>query len=93
MSRPLADTVTAFVVRHAEGVQPLALPPLAGGDERRLGLLLWDLAVRGLVTVLYADGDQPELVLPGPCHAVAQRFAAICPWCRDRLAALNGATR
>lgn len=93
MSQPLADTVAAFVAKHPEGVQTLALLPLAGGDERRLGLLLWDLSVRGLVTVRYADGDGPELVLPGPCHAVAPRFAATCPWCRDRLAAVQGARR
>lgn len=93
MSRPLADAVAALAGRHPEGVQPLALLSLAGGDQRRLGLLLWDLAVRGLVTVRYADCDGPELVLPGPCHAAAQRYAAICPWCRDRVAALRGAAR
>lgn len=87
----LSTSIVAFVSRHGDGVETRALLPLASGDAHRLGLVLWELAVRGVLNVRYGSGDEAERVHPGPCHAVAQRYATTCAWCADRLAAAERA--
>lgn len=82
----LGDRIVQRLEQRARGLQVRALLDLAGGDEQRLAMALWRLSVAGRAHFTCADGMTPEMAYPGPCHAVAARFASTCPWCADRLA-------
>ena len=87
-TRPtLGDTIVARLAEQPDGVPVVGLLDLAGGDADRLATALWRLSVAGRTHFTYAEADLPEMAHAGPCHAVAHRFAASCPWCKDRLAA------
>lgn len=87
-TRPtLGDAIVARLADHPDGVPVVRLLDLGGGDERQLAIALWRLSVAGRAHFTYAEADTPEMAYAGPCHAVAQRFASSCPWCKERLAA------
>jgi hypothetical protein len=85
--------VVARIASNSRGVLVQHLLDLTGGDEVQLSTLLWRLAVAGDLHFTYATIEMPETAYAGPCHAVPQRFAATCPWCKDRLAQQSSADR
>lgn len=93
---PIARVREALLIRlraRPGGVPVPQLLDLVDGDELRLSAVIWRLTVAGDLHSTYATEEMPETAYVGPCHAVPQRFAAACPWCKDRLAQLCSAER